>query len=276
VDDHLLGPRPPVLRGAAAVAEIHWEARGSGPPVLIVHQVLWSYPRVYADLIEDLSRDHRVVTYDPRGCGASTRTGPYDTETDARDLLGVAEAMGGGATAMTVGYGFNLAARVGAERPDLISTVASVQPAAAAMLPRSELRESDVMAASDSVMDLLLGMLESDPRTALRSILAATNPDMGEDEVRDRVARVSEYMDPQAARERAEAWLADDPSEHARALGDRLWILHAGPEQLFEGTLAARVAELFPEAHIEQLEGGPISQPGLYAERIRRLAGDAA
>lgn len=272
MDDHLLGPRAPVLRGAAAVADIHWEAQGSGPPVLIVHQVLWSYPQVYADLIEDLARDHRVVTYDPRGCGASTREGPYDTHTDAGDLLGVAEAAGGGATAITVGYGFNIGARVGAERPDLISTVVSIQPAAAAMLPRSELRESGVMAASDSVIEMLMGMLTSDPRTALRTILSATNPDLSEDEVRDRVDRVSEYMEPEAARDRAEAWLADDPSRHARALGDRLWILHSGTEQLFEGTLAARVAEVYPEAHIEQLEGGPISEPGLVAERIRRLA----
>jgi pimeloyl-ACP methyl ester carboxylesterase len=271
VDDHLLGPRAPVLRGAAAVAEIHWEARGSGPTVLIVHQVLWSYPQVYSELIGDLLRDHRVVTYDPRGCGASSREGPYDTETDAGDLLGVAEAVGGGATALTVGYGFNLGARVAAERPDLIPTVVSVQPAAAAMLPRSELRESGVMAASDSVMELLMGMLTSDPRTALRTILTATNPDLDEDQVRDRVDRVSEYMDPEAARDRSKAWLADDPTEHARALGDRLWILHSTPEQLFEGTLAERVAELYPEAHIEQLDGGPISRPTLFAERIRGL-----
>jgi pimeloyl-ACP methyl ester carboxylesterase len=271
VDAHVLGPRTPVLRGAAAVAEIHWEAQGSGPTVLIVHQVLWSYPQVYSELIGDLLRDHRVVTYDPRGCGASSREGPYDTETDAGDLLGVAEAVGGGATALTVGYGFNLGARVAAERPDLIPTVVSVQPAAAAMLPRSELRESGVMAASDSVMELLMGMLTSDPRTALRTILTATNPDLDEDQVRDRVDRVSEYMDPEAARDRSQAWLADDPSEHARALGDRLWVLHSTPEQLFEGTLAERVAELYPEAHIEQLDGGPISRPTLFAQRIRGL-----
>jgi pimeloyl-ACP methyl ester carboxylesterase len=236
-----------------------------------VHQVLWSYPQVYAELIEDLSRDHRVVTYDPRGCGASTREGPYDTETDAGDLLGVAEAVGGGATAITVGYGFNLAARVAARRPDLLPTVVSIQPAAAAMLPRSELRESEVMAASDSVIEMLMGMLASDPRTALRSILSATNPDLGEDETRDRVDRVSEYMEPEAAHNRSRAWIADDPSEHARALGGRLWVLHSGPEELFEGTLAERVAELYPEAHIEQLEGGPISQPARFAERIRGL-----
>lgn len=275
MDDDVLGPRAPVLRGAEAVAEIHWEAQGSGPPVLIVHQVLWSYPQVYAELIEDLARDHRVFTYDPRGCGASTREGPYDTATDVADLLGVAEAAGGGATAVSVGYGFNLAARVGAERPDLLSTVVSIQPAAAAMLPRSELRASDSMAASDSVMELLLGMLTSDPRTALRTIVSATNPGLAEEKVRHRVDRVAEYMDPIAARDRAEAWMADDPTEEARALGDRLWIVHSGPEQLFEGTLATRVAELFPEAHIEQLEGGPISAPRLFAEWIRRIAGTA-
>ena len=39
------------------------------------------------------------MIYDPRGCGASTRQGPYDAETDAGDLLAVAEAAGGEALA---------------------------------------------------------------------------------------------------------------------------------------------------------------------------------
>ena len=82
--------------------EIHWDARGEGPAVLIVHQLLWSYPHVYADLIEDLARDHRVVTYDPRGCGSSTRRGPYDPATDTADLEAVAEAAGAPAVAVAV------------------------------------------------------------------------------------------------------------------------------------------------------------------------------
>jgi pimeloyl-ACP methyl ester carboxylesterase len=94
--------------------EIHWEERGRGPLVLIVHQILWSRPGVYAALIAELARDHKVVTYDPRGCGASTRRGPYDAETDAGDLLAVAEAAGGGAVALAVGYGYNVAVRVAA------------------------------------------------------------------------------------------------------------------------------------------------------------------
>jgi pimeloyl-ACP methyl ester carboxylesterase len=253
--------------------DIHWEARGSGPLVLIVHQLLWSYPQIYAELIADLARDHRVATYDPRGCGASSRQGPYDTETDAGDVLAVAEAAGGGGVALGVGYGVNLAVRVAAARPDLVGHVLSVQPAAAAMLPRSELRGSGVMAASDSVLEMLMQMMSTDPRTALHTVVAATNPGLEEDEIRERLARVAEYISAEAALDRAQAWIEDDPSEHARILGDRLWILHSAAEPLFEGALADRVRELYPDAHIEQLAGGPISRPDLHAERIRALTG---
>ena len=250
--------------------EIHWEAKGSGPLVLVVHQLLWSYPEVYAELIGDLARDHRVVTYDPRGCGSSTRRGPYDTDTDVADLEAVTDAAGGEAVALAVGYGYNLAVRLAARRPDLISALVTVQPAAAALLPRHELRGSEVIAASDSVMDMLMQMLNTEPRAALRTVLAATNPDLDEPGLKERLDRVVDYISPEAGRERAQAWVADDPSEHAVALGGRLSIVHSSAEPLFEGALAARVAELYPEARIEQLEGGPISTPALVAERIRR------
>ena len=239
--------------------------------MLLAHQLLWSYPQVYADLIADLAGDHRVVTYDARGCGSSSRQGPYDTETDAGDLLAVAMEARGHAVALAVGYGYNLAVRVAARRPDLVAAVVSVQPAAAAVLPRSELRESGVMAASDSVMEMLMQMMSTDPRTALRTVLAATNPDFDDDTLKDRLDRVSGYISPEAAPDRARAWVEDDPSEHARALGDRLMILHSESEPLFEGALAERVAELYPSSHIEQIPGGPISTPHLVAERIRRL-----
>jgi pimeloyl-ACP methyl ester carboxylesterase len=214
--------------------EIHWEERGRGPLVLIAHQVLWSYPGVYAELIADLARDHRVVTYDPRGCGASTRRGPYDTETDAGDLRAVVEAGGGEAVAFALGYGYHLA------------------------------------------IEMLLQLMSTDPRAAVRTLLGAANPELDEDQLRERVARVWEYVSPQATLERTQAWLKDDPSERARALGPRLRILHGGPEPMYEGALRARVAELYPEAQLEELAGGPISRPDLFAARIRRVSGARA
>jgi pimeloyl-ACP methyl ester carboxylesterase len=253
--------------------EIRWEEKGRGPLVLIVHQLLWSFPQVYAELIRDLARDHRVVTYDARGCGASTRRGPYDPETDAGDLLAVAEAAGGAAVAMAVGYGYNIAARVAAARLDAISDVLCVQPAAAAILPRSELRRADVIGGSDSVAEMLTKMMRTDRRAAVRTLLAAASPELGEDELRERVAHVATYVSPESTLERTEAWLADDASEHSRALGDRLRILHPETEPIYEGALKGRVAELYPEAHVEVVPGGPISRPELIAAWVRRVTG---
>jgi pimeloyl-ACP methyl ester carboxylesterase len=252
--------------------EIRWEERGSGPLVVIVHQILWSYPQVYAELIGDLARDHRVVTYDARGCGASTRAGPYDAETDAGDLLAVVEAAGGAAVAVAVGYGFNVAVRVAAARPDAISDVFCLQPAAAAMLPRSELEGTDVMAASDSVVEMLLRMMGTDPRAAIRTLLAAANPELGEEALRERVAHAWEYVSHESTLARTRAWLADDTSAQARALGGRLRVLHGGREAMYEGALVSHVTELYPEAHVEELSGGPISRPDLMAERVRRVS----
>jgi pimeloyl-ACP methyl ester carboxylesterase len=263
---------PPPVRRPSGV-EIHWEEQGRGPLVLIVHQLLWSFPQVYAELIGDLTRDHRMVTYDARGCGASTRRGPYDTETDAGDILAVAEAAGGGAIALTMGYGYNVTVRVAAARPDAISEVICVQPAAAAILPRVELRQADVMGGSDSVAELLLKMMRSDQRAAVRTLLAAANPELSEDELRERASHVGTYVSPESTLQRSEAWMADDASEHSRALGDRLLILHPETEPIYEGALAGRVAELYPEARLEQIEGGPISRPELVAAWVRRLSG---
>lgn len=256
--------------------EIHWEEQGEGPLVVIAHHSLWSYPEIYADLIADLARDHRVVIYDPRGCGRSSRRGPYEPELDARDLLAVAEAAGGGAVAIAVGDGFNRAARVAAARPDLIAQVIAIGPAAAAFLPRAELRDTGVLAASESVVAMLLQMLTTDPRSALRTILDAINPELSDKELRERLDRVLEYLEPEAAHARARAWLEDDVGDETGLLGERLWILHGGADPMYEGALGARVAELFPNAHREKVADGPITRPELTAARVRRLSGVAA
>jgi pimeloyl-ACP methyl ester carboxylesterase len=249
---------------------IHWESRGDGPLVVITLH-LWSHPQIYDELVSDLVRDHRVVTYDPRGYGQSPREGPYDLETDAGDLLAVAEAAGGGAVALAIGSGFNRAARVATARPDVVSQILAVGPAAAVILPRTELKDAGVMAGSESVAELIMQMLRTDPRAAMRTIVTAANPELDDEQLHDWLDGAAAYLSPEAALGRAESWLQDDVSEHISALGDRLWMLHAGNEPLFEGALAERVRERFPHAHFEEVASGPVSRPDLYAAAVRRV-----
>jgi pimeloyl-ACP methyl ester carboxylesterase len=252
-------------------AEIHWEECGEGALVLVAHMTLWSYPSIYRCLIDDLSTDHRVLTYDPRGCGASTVLGPYEMDTDADDLQGILEAAGGGAVTIAVGDALNRAARVAGRRPDLIPHLIAIAPTPAAILPRSELTGSDVLGASESVIEMLLQLMTTDPRSALRTMISAVNPGLSEESLRERVERAADYLTPEAAVNRVRSWLDDDVSDHLRAIGERLWILYGGPDPLFEGVLAGRVRELLPEAHVAEMADGPISRPELTAGYVRAL-----
>ena len=84
--------------------EIHREARGEGPLVVIVPY--WSmHPSSFEPLLGELAVDHRVVTYHDRGTGASTRRGPYDLDTSAADLEAVIADARGGAVAIAMADG---------------------------------------------------------------------------------------------------------------------------------------------------------------------------
>jgi pimeloyl-ACP methyl ester carboxylesterase len=252
-------------------AKIHWESEGEGRPVLIAHLTLWSHPSIYDGLVADLARDHRAVRYDPRGCGRSSRRGPYDPQTDADDLEAVVRAAGGDAVVIAIGDGLNRTARVAAASPDAIAQVVAITPSPGALLPRSELEGSDVMGASESVIDMMVQLMSTDPRAALRMMITTINPDLDEEQLRERVAIVTDYLTPEAGAERAQAWLADDVRAQLQSLGERLSILFGGPDPMFEGVLQARFRELFPAAQLAEGADGPVSRPDLTAAIVRRV-----
>ena len=56
---------------------IAFRRRGQGPTVLLLHGFpTWSYD--YAEVADDLARDHDVITLDFLGYGASDKPNPYD------------------------------------------------------------------------------------------------------------------------------------------------------------------------------------------------------
>jgi pimeloyl-ACP methyl ester carboxylesterase len=255
--------------------KIHWEERGSGPLVVLAPYAN-AYPAVYDPLEAELYGDHRIARYDDRGSGASDRTGPYDMETGAGDLEAVIEAAGGPAVVIAVADAVNRGARLAARRPDLVDAlvIPGGNPAG-----RARLEGTDAMVTSDSVLDAFLSMAETDYRGAVRTVVSAGNPQMSEDEIRERVRLQVEYLPRETAIARWQAWADDDATDAGRECGDRLWMLvseHMSGGWFPAGDEGLRISRrLFPQAHVEEVDDGMISRPDQFGEIVRRITSKA-
>jgi pimeloyl-ACP methyl ester carboxylesterase len=235
----------------------------------------WSgHSGIYDGLFADLQRDHRVVTWDARGTGESTRSGPFDIETDCGDLEAALERVDGATALIGVANGANVAVHVAARRPELVGSVVAFGTGPFA---RVNFADSDAMVASESVVAAFLEMLQRDYRAALRTMLTATNPQMSEDELRERIDFQFAYCPQEVACERVRAWAEDDPTKAAAEIGERLWIFSttsvAGAWLPPTEERRRLAQELTPQAHLEDVEEdeGPISRPDIVAGALRRI-----
>ncbi len=249
-------------------ATLDWESEEEGPTAVITAQV-FSDRLVLRPLADELARDHRVITYDARGTGKSSSDGPYDLATDAADLAAIMEAAAA-ESAVVVGLGnaSDSSVLLAAERPDLVRAlvVAFGNPAG---LRAS--RDSEALSGSGSVLDALTEMLAKDYRGALRSVIGTGNPQMPEDEIRERVRRQEAYCPGDVAAARMTAWRESRVFEEARALGDRLWILQHDHNPWFPSALIEPIRGLLPEAQIRLVEDGHLSRPDLTADVVREI-----
>jgi pimeloyl-ACP methyl ester carboxylesterase len=261
----------PVVQVSDGV-DIHWDVRGDGPLVVIANQ-FFSEAWVFEKLTALLAEDHRVVTYDPRGTGPSTRRGPYEIDVDARDLVAVIEAAGPPALVVGMGDGSNRAVHAAAAHPDLIDAVVC---AAGNPIGATAVEGTDGLAGSASVLEALMSMMETDYRGALRTMIGTANPGFDEETLRMRVASTCENCPQDVAAERMRSWIGDNALEPARALGDRLWVLEPGGNPWFPIEVARRSRALIPEAHIEEVEDGALSRPEITVEFVRALTARGA
>jgi hypothetical protein len=140
---------------------------------------------------------------------------------------------------------------------------------------RGVLLSSDSMISSDTVVDAFLDQIATDYRGAVRSLMTVTNPQMSEDQVRERVVAQLDYAPQEAVLERLRAWVDDDTSESGRAIGNRLWILTspdvAGPWFPGGKEFIRLVGPVFEDAHTEEVADGIVSRPDLTAAVVRRI-----
>ena len=248
-------------------ARIHYEVRGEGP-LVVLSLGFAATPATFEGLVADLARDHRVVTWEPRGCGNSSSDGPYDIATDADDLLALIHELGPPAVAYAAGHGVNVTTRATERDPDAVC--AFVTPGIVTAL-REHLEGTEGFASSRPVMEMLIEQLRRDPRASVRATIASLNPQYDEDELRARVDATLAYTSPETTLSRLESWMADESAlDELRAFGDRLAIVWQAGDSWQAGAIP-RVRELLPEARIIEVEDGPLSRPDLAANVVREM-----
>lgn len=92
-------------------ARIHWEAQGSGTPVLLIMGHLYS-SKMWYPLVADLAKTHRVITFDNRGTGESDTTSGVTVEQMTADAVAVLDAAGEKAAHI---YGVSMGGGIAAE-----------------------------------------------------------------------------------------------------------------------------------------------------------------
>ena len=243
---------------------------------MVITTQVFSDRRVGWGLVDELSADHRVVTYDPRGTGKSSPDGPYDNRTDASDLRAILDPLVDAADGPAAIVGLGNAAEVAV----LAAAIAPIETVGGVVVPFGNpagvraARDSEALVGSKSVLEAMDDMLANDYRAGLRSVISSGNPQMGDDEVRERVDRQVAYCPAEVAIARMASWRHDGVLEEARALGDRLWILQHPHNPWFPADMLDPTRELLPDANIEEVEDGHLSRPDLTAAVVRRITGD--
>ena len=108
-------------------ASLRYRTIGEGPPLLLVHGSATDLT-TWDGVVDELSRDFRVIAYDRRGYGSSTHRPVRDHRVHARDLAAVLERVAG-SPAVVVGWssGGNIALATAARRPDLFTSLVIVE-----------------------------------------------------------------------------------------------------------------------------------------------------
>jgi pimeloyl-ACP methyl ester carboxylesterase len=104
-------------------ARIHWDAQGSGAPVLLIMGHLYS-SRMWYPLLPALSERRRAIYFDNRGTGESDTTRSATVAQLAADALAVLDAAGAErAHVYGVSMGGGVAAEFAMRHPDRVSSL---------------------------------------------------------------------------------------------------------------------------------------------------------
>jgi non-heme chloroperoxidase len=264
-----------VGRENSAAIRIYYEDHGSGSPVVLVHGYALnghSWEKQEAAL---LAAGHRVITYDRRGFGASSRpsTG-YDFDTLAADLhllltvLNLREVVLAG---FAMGTG-EITRYLAAHGPARVRAAVLIAP----LLPYLVKTSDNPDGIDQSVFDSMTARITADRPAAMKTLLDdAYNVDLlGGSRVSDQAWQNSFYVaisaSAQAALGCVTACLEDFRADLA-AISVPVLVVHGDQDRVLPyGATARRLPALLKNARFTLIAGGPHAIIWTHADEVNQ------
>src|SRR5579864_8259842 len=259
----------------SAAIRIYYEDHGSGPPVVLVHGYALnghSWEKQEAAL---LAAGHRVITYDRRGCGASSRpsTG-YDFRTLAADLhvlLSSLDLRGVVLVGFAMGTG-EVVRYLAVHGPGRVKAAVLVAP----LLPFLLKTHNNPEGIDRSVFDGITARIAADRPAAMKDLLDRSyNVDLlGGDRVSDQAWQNSFYVaisaSARAALRCVTACLEDFRGDLAK-IGIPVLVIHGDQDRVlpYQAT-SRRLPALLANARSTIIAGGPHAIIWTHAEEVNR------
>ncbi|QDO88168.1 alpha/beta hydrolase [Ornithinimicrobium ciconiae] len=256
--------------------ELYYEDRGAGQPVVLIHGYPLNGHSWERQTPELLAAGHRVITYDRRGFGQSSKVGTgYDYDTfaadlnilletlDLRDVVLVGFSMGTGELARYI-------ARYGHERVAKLAFLASLEPYLIA-------RDDNPEGVPQEVFDGIEAAAKSDRYAWFTQFFADfynLSDNLGvriSQEAVDSSWNVAVSSAPAAAHAVVSSWIEDFRAdvEAVRASGRPALILHGTADNILPiDATARRFRRLLPEARYVEIEGAPHGLLWTHADEV--------
>jgi pimeloyl-ACP methyl ester carboxylesterase len=255
--------------------DLYYEDHGTGKPVVLIHGWPLSGRSWERQLAALLDAGYRVITYDRRGFGYSSRpTFGYDYDTLAEDLRKVLAAlelrdvalvgfsMGGGEVARYLGT-------YGSQRVSKAVFISSVPPFL--------LKTPDNPAGADgSIFEGIKSALAADRLAFLSKFLADFyNVDvLGGQRVSDEVVRLSWHVaagaSPKGTADCVQAWLTDFRKDLARIDVPTL-VIHGNADRILPlAVTGQRTHEAVRGSRLVVIDGGPHGITWTHADAVNR------
>ena len=256
--------------------ELYYEDQGAGQPVVLIHGYPLDGHSWELQTRDLLAAGYRVVTYDRRGFGRSSKVGTgYDYDTFAADLHALLEALD---LREVVLIGFSMGtgelaryvSRYGHERISKLAFLASLEPFLVA-------RDDNPDGVLQEVFDGIAAAARSD-RYAWFTEFFADFYNLDEN-LGSRISQaavdaswnVAVTSAPVAAYAVVPSWIEDFRAdvEAVRATGKPALILHGTADRILPiDATARRFRELVPDAEYVEIDGAPHGLLWTHAEQV--------